>query len=160
MPSQYRFASVLLVAMLIVVGSVCLVVDKAYAVRHIYLRSREINDASTNLGAITVSGTTYSLPEHLTNPPVDFQITYTPASGFKFVKWEGDEGVTFDNTYSQTTQAHIGDSKYTIYAVYGSWQWVGGVLLPTNTSPLLVPYLALIGLIATTAAVAVKKRRN
>jgi len=37
---------------------------------------------------------------------------------------------------------------------------VGGVVLPTNTFLVLTPYLTAIGLAATSAAVAVKKRRN
>jgi len=37
---------------------------------------------------------------------------------------------------------------------------VGGVVVPTNTYMTLAPYLAVIGLVATTAGVAIKKRRN
>lgn len=37
---------------------------------------------------------------------------------------------------------------------------VGGVVLPTNTHMIIAPCLMLVGLAATTAAAAVKKRRN
>lgn len=43
---------------------------------------------------------------------------------------------------------------------FTDYESVGGVVLPINGVAILAPYLALIGLVAATAAVAMKKRRN
>lgn len=46
------------------------------------------------------------------------------------------------------------------FRTYGSGPSVGGVIVTTNNFMTLAPYLALIGLVATSVAVAVKKRLN
>jgi hypothetical protein len=162
LPSRLRLVPVLLVVSLIVLGSSSAAIRKTHAVPWIDLRSRENNNATTNKGTITLWSTTYSLPNGREALTTNFQIAYTPAPGYKFVKWEGEGGVTFDNANSQTTQAHISDvGEYTIRAVYEvGGSSVGGILLPANSFVVLARYLALIGLVATAAAVAVKKRRN
>jgi len=72
-------------------------------------------------------------------------------------KRDYDRSFTGGSLAGLTTPTFYGDIL--IRAVIEPVGGVGGVVLPTNTLAVLVPYLAVIGLVAT-ATVAVKKRRN
>jgi len=82
------------------------------------------------------------------------------------VAWEVD-GVyrPFEHTElnlygSAAGLGHPDDPTVTaIYQKIGQSAYVGGVVLPTNNLTMLAPYLATIGLVATTV-VAIKKRRR
>jgi len=160
--SGRKIVTLLLLGTLVVLAGCSTLMPKANAIPWITLESRESNDASTNLGTITVAGTTYDpLPNGLLASSIDFEVAYTSASGFRFVKWESEGIATFDDPNSQTTQAHIQDvGDVTIRAVYESIP-VGGHFVPVNKLAILSPYLALIGLVgAVTAAVVTTRRRK
>jgi len=159
--SGRKIVALLLLGTLVVLASCSALIPKANAVTWIILESRQSNDMSTNLGTITLASTTYTLPNGLQDPGVDFQITYNPASGFRFVRWENEGLVSFDDAGSRTTLARVltdvGD--VTIRAVYESIP-VGGIAIPVNKLAILAPYLALMGLVgAVTAALAVRRRK-
>jgi len=159
--SGRRIVTLLLLGTLVVIANCSTLMPKANAIPTITLESRQSNDASTNLGTITLDGTTYDpLPKDVLAISTDFQVTYNPASGFRFVRWENEGIVSFDDPNSQTTQAHIQDvGDVTIRAVYESIP-VGGIAIPVNKLAILAPYLALMGLVgAVTAALAVRRRK-
>jgi hypothetical protein len=109
----------------------------------------------------------YNLPYNTRVPAGDHKIRFIPPPGFYFVAWEVD-GVyrPFEHTElnlygSAAGLGHPDDPTVTaIYQKIGQSAYVGGVVMPTNTFMILMPYLALIGLVAATATVAIKKRRS
>jgi hypothetical protein len=147
----------------IVLISCSALLPKAKAVTSIDLESRESNVASVNKGTITLAGKTYSLPSGLFEAPSgSFQITYNPASGFRFVRWETEGGLSFDNSNSQTTTVNLQQEtgEVTIIAVYEFATPVGGVVLPTSKLEIVAPFAALAGLIVAVSTVVVVKRRR
>jgi hypothetical protein len=87
MSSKLRFASVLLVATLIVVAGCSVLMPNVYAVWHVTLQSRQDNGATTNKGTITVQPTVFNLPFDWSGGLASYSITYNPASGYVFVRW-------------------------------------------------------------------------
>jgi hypothetical protein len=128
-------------------------------------QSRQVNGATVNLGAITIDGApSYTpLPAIAGWVPGSYSLTYIPAAGYYFVKWESSvPWITFSapnvNPTTVTFPAAAGGGTITVvYQQVGLS--VGGVLLPTNTFMILAPCFVVIGLVAT-AAVAIKRRRN
>ena len=102
-----------------------------------------------------VSGKSYQLEatqsvRHVTIPDV-ITIPQTTLNGERIkLSLSTDQSVTihFDGAAAPSVLNSIPDPSR-----------VGGVLMPTNTLAVLVPYLTVIGLVAT-VAVAIKKRRN
>ena len=179
--NRFRPVSVLLVTTLIAVAGYSILAPKADAVNGFMVgfQSKEERGGSTNLGIISFSSTLrFSLPRAPSLVGGSGVVEYFPALGYEFVRWEstgidtsttvtfdGKAGVvsgsiTFDDPKSARTTANIqGDGV--IIAVYQRGRgYVGGVVGPTNTYITLAPYLAVIGLVAVAATVAVKKRRN
>jgi len=148
----------------VVLISCSALLPKANAVTEINLESRESNVASMNKGTITLASNTYSLPNGpFEAPSGSFQITYNPVSGFRFVRWETEGGLSFDNSNSQTTTVNLiqETGPVTIIAVYEFATPVGGVVESVNKIALVTPFLALAGLVVAVSAVVVaKKRRN
>ena len=178
---KFRLVSVLLVAALMVVAGSAVLTPKANAANGFMVgfQSKEEGGGSTNLGIISFSGTLrFSLPRAPSLVGGSGVVEYFPAPGYEFVRWEsagllviavtvgGRAGaaapatpITFDDPKSARTTAKI-EGDGVIIAVYQRGRgYVGGVVLPTNTFMTLAPYLAVVGLVATTA-VAIKKRRN
>lgn len=164
MSSKLRFVSVLLVAALTVIAGSAMVAPRISAQAMQTFQSRQVNGATVNLGAITMNGAPpYTpLPAIAGWLPGSYPLTYTPAAGYYFVRWESSiPAITFSNPNMNPTTVTLaaGVSGGTITAVYQQiGQLVGGVVLPTNTFMSLTPYLALIGLVATVAVASRRKR--
>ena len=132
----------------------------------ISLESRHESGASMNLGTITFDGTTYILPTSFAATlGENHQITYNPAPGYSFVRWEivatGTPASYVGDPNAKATYVHL-DSSTTLRAVYtGSGQGVvGGEFVSVNKPAVFAPYLALLGLVAafTLIAVVFKKK--
>jgi len=129
-----------------------------------WFKSRQLFGGSENLGLMQLE---WIFPQPLPWSPNiaagTYNLKYLPAAGYFFVRWETiAPAVTFSDPGANPTQVKFaaGAVGGTIVAVYQQTGLsVGGVLMPTNTSMVLAPYLAAIGLIATTAAIALKKRK-
>jgi hypothetical protein len=168
MSSRFRLVSVLLVATLIVVAGCSIIAFRANAqtqtLYRVLLRQRHQNGACIDIGTITVDRTPYALPATLMLPTGDHSLEAPLPSGCEFVMWEVEGAVSVNqgnhalapDTYVLTVRG-----EGTVRLVNrGSCCGVGGVVSETNTFTVLAPYLVAVGLIATTAAVAVKRRRN
>jgi len=159
MSSKVRFVSVLLVAALMVIAGSVMLMQKANAQQPIVtLDSKQDNGATVHLGTIDAYGIPgLLLPNIAGAGPGNTIITYHPAPGYYFVRWETTGGCSVTNVNSNPTTLTIetSGSATAIYSKTGTG--VGGVTMPTNTLLVLAPYLALIGLVAT-AAVVVKRR--
>lgn len=126
----------------------------------VVFNSKQDNLATTNLGTVTIgppASYTGVLQFGIALNPLSYAITYNPAAGYYFVKWETTGGSTVTNPNTQTTTLNV-DGTATVSAVY-STRAVGGVIIPTNTLAVLAPYLALMGLVVTTGVVVAVKRR-
>lgn len=150
-----------LLVTLVVVGSVSVLIPKANAQGYdVTLESRQDNGATVNIGTITFASVTYVLPATAFTMSKTVLITYNPPLGYVFVRWEHSTDVTLSDHNSQSTTATFTWAASSLTAIYTRNSSVGGVVAETNTLAVLTPYLVAIGLVATTAAVAVKKRRN
>ena len=163
MASKFRLVPVLLLAVLIVVAGCSMLTPKANAGIVISWSSQQDNMATQNLGTITLSpGDTFGLPANLGLLGSTTPLTYNPAPGYYFVMWKIGGPLSVANPYSQSTTLSIvaGSGEAIVAAIYSAHPpgSVGGIVLPTNTFMTFAPYLAMIGLVATTAAVAIKKR--
>jgi len=163
--SRERLIAVLLAATLIAVAGCSLLAPKANAQGfQITIQSRQVNGATVNLGMVSwAGGVPFVLPRTGGVGPGQVQIQYYPAAGYYFVKWESSTTqITFANINMNPTTVTLGTGAADgiITAVYQqAGLSVGGVILPANTYMTLVPYLVMIGLVATTA-IAIRKRRN
>jgi len=162
---KVRLASILLIVTLAVVAGYSM--QAVHAEVEITLGSRQFNWASMNLGQMYLDGQgPYNLPYNTRVPGGKHVFRFIPPPGYFFVAWEvNGEFRPFENTpvHEYGPEAGLGhEGDPTIVAVYqrnGLPAYVGGVVLPTNTWAIFAPYLAMIGLVAS-AAVAAKKRRN
>jgi hypothetical protein len=168
---RLRFLPFLLVATLIIVAGFSIPTAKAAPPeKDLTLNSRQFNGDTINLGQMYLDGQgPYNLPYNTRVSVGTHRIRFIPPAGFYLLGW----GTSPDKLFADLTEfaaekdteklleASKDDPTVTaIYQKIGQPAYVGGVVLPTNTCPILTPYLAMIGLIATTAAVVVKKRRN
>jgi hypothetical protein len=168
--SKFRLISIFLVATLIVVAGCSIVAFRANAQTQmpykVLLRQRHQAGACVNVGTITVDRTPYALPATVMLAVGDHALEVPLPSGCEFVMWElegavsingGDQGrAVAPDTYVLTVRG-----EGTVRLVNkGSCCGVGGIMAPANPIITLAPYLVAVGLIATTAAVAVKRRRN
>ena len=159
--TRLRLTPVLLIATLAVVAGFSM--QTAHAAIEVTLNSRQYDGSTKNLGQMYLDGQgPYNLPYGTRVLAGFHRVRFIPPAGFYFVKWESS-GVTTSNEESNPNDVTFPPGNDpTITAVYqrnGLPAYVGGVVLPTNNLTVLAPYLAMIGLVAT-AAVAAKKRRN
>jgi len=137
-----------------------IVVPVANTVSVVDLGSLEENAATSNLGIINLWGSDYSLPQ--SNAPFSSPstVTYYPAAGYKFVRWEGYDLSIGDPSSQSTTIEAVGQNAPVLTAIYQSEATaVGGISTPINKLEILTPYLALAGLIIAVSAVMIKKRK-
>jgi hypothetical protein len=160
MSSKFRLISVLTVATLMVVAGCSIIAFRANAQTQyrVLLRQRHQTGACVDIGTITVDRTPYVLPATLMLSIGDHSLAAPLPSGCEFVMWEVEGGVSVKESNSWTLSV-IGEGTVRLVNK-GVCCGVGGVVAETNTFTVLTPYLVAVGLIATTAAVAVKKRRN
>ena len=123
------------------------------------LGSLEENAATSNLGMINLWGSDYSLPQ--SNAPFSSPstVTYYPAAGYKFVRWESSD-LLIGDPYSPSTTIEAAGHVPVLTAIYQRAPAVGGISTPTNKLEIIWPYLALAGLIAAISAVYVIKRHQ
>jgi len=171
MSGKFRLVSVLLVATLIILAGCSIMAFRANAQTQqfyrVLLRQRHQNGACVDVGTIVIDQTPHPLPATVMLAYGDHQLAVSLPSGCEFVMWELEGGVYIN-----------GDSRFQA-TVLNSWVLsvrgegtvrlvnrgtgccgVGGIVAETQTFTFLTPYLIAVGLIATTAAVAVKKRRD
>jgi len=107
----------------------------------------------------------YKLPYNTRVLPGSHKIRFIPAASFYWVGLEVElatgEVIYLPSTGYEETVWITGDPTITaIYQKIGLPVYVGGVVLSANTYAIFAPYLAVICLVATTAAIALKRRRN
>ena len=73
----------------------------------IRLESVEDTGASKNKGSITLDGAVLSLPTDVTKPPAVYSVSYSPASGYAFVRWETLGGVSVSSSTSVSTSLTV-----------------------------------------------------
>jgi hypothetical protein len=73
----------------------------------IHLESSEDNKASSNKGTITFDGAVLSLPADVMKPPGTYSVSYTPAAGCTFVRWEVSGGVSVSSSSSASTSLTV-----------------------------------------------------
>jgi hypothetical protein len=155
---------VLLVALILGVSCATLT-QKVNATVNVGFYSKQDNLATVNLGTVTIGppvSNTYLLDVGVGLQLQNYAITYNPAAGYFFLRWETSGQVSVSNTNTQTTTLTVtaGDINNKVQAIYTlSPRLVGGVIVPTNTLTVLAPYLAMIGLVTVAATVYVTKRR-
>lgn len=158
-------------ATLIVVAGCSIVAFRANAQTQmsykVLLRQRHQAGACVNVGTITVDRTPYALPATVMLAVGDHALEAPLPSGCEFVMWELEGAVSINGANGQGRSSAPNSwilsvqGEGTVRLVNkGSCCGVGGVVAETNTFTALTPYLVAVGLIATTAAVAVRKRRN
>jgi len=95
----------------------------------VHLESIEDTGATTNYGTIIFDGTSYTLPDDISEAVGTYQVQYTPSSGYVFDRWE----TSGDVSISGLTVTVAGDG--TVRAIYKvaqpSWFFDFG----TPTSP-------------------------
>ncbi|MCJ7506420.1 hypothetical protein MUP05_08150, partial [Candidatus Bathyarchaeota archaeon] len=69
----------------------------------INLESAQDTGASTNKGTITLAGVVSSLPGDVTKPAGVYSVSYSPASGYAFVRWETLGSVSVSSSTSMST---------------------------------------------------------
>jgi hypothetical protein len=113
-------------------------------------------------GTITLDVTTYTLPHTGSFATKAYLITYNPDPGFVFRSWYVDSGSCyFSDPNSQSTTLHtVETGSCSVGAVYdysspGGKVAVGGVVMPANNLAVFAPYLALFGIVAAIAVIAV-----
>ncbi len=126
--------------------------------------SRQDNNYTTNLGSITLAGTTYfPLPQQFCKPYNDYSVEYTPATGYVFDSWEVSGGIVIFDANANPTGCYVeGDGM--LMAVYRSSQQVvspaspasppGPRVSPTVQRPLLGANMGTFGLTLSTQAAA------
>ena len=150
-------------------------VSKAQYEPTVSLESRHESGATSNLGTITFDSIGYALPTSFQTPYFNHPITYNPAPGYSFVRWEvvitdddGPPSSYVGDPNAQTTYVHV-DSSIILRAIYSGegsrtpsgQRYVGGEVFSANKLAVLSPYVALIGLagVVASAAVLVKRRK-
>jgi len=71
------------------------------------LMSRQDDGSTSNLGTIVFDGSTYHLPNAAVKPSGTYPASYSPASGYKFVRWETSGGIAVTDSNSQSTAATV-----------------------------------------------------
>jgi len=157
--------------MLVAVSGSSILMPAVRADYHGDFNSVQDNGASSNLGMIHFADTTvplsgdYSLPQiHLgvgiVDGPYTATITYIPAPGYSFLRWETSGNAFVADPSSRTTVLTPTGQDYTVTAIYTIGRPVGGVVLPTNKLEMVTPFAALAGLIVAVSAVVVVKRKT
>ena len=90
------------------------------------LSSREINNATTNIGLIVIGGTQvgpggtfpFSTVIFFGIAPITYSLTYIAAWGYDFVKWEISGSITVGDINAVDTTATISGDDATLTAVY------------------------------------------
>jgi hypothetical protein len=108
---------------------------------------------------INLWGSDYSLPESGAPFSSPSTVTYYPAAGYKFVRWESSD-LTIGDPYSPSTTIEAAGHAPVLTAIYQKAQAVGGISTPINKIEILAPYIALAGLIIAVSTVYVIKRRQ
>jgi len=162
MLGKLRIVSIFVVATLIVVAG-CSILAKAngptYNVR---LRARHQDLVCYDIGTIVVDAVPHPVPSTFAVASgVDHPIDFVAPAGCDFVMWEVEGGVFIRGAVGAPKAAMYVTGDGTLRVVFRGicCRSVGGVV-PANPYMILTPYLAMVGLVATTAAVIVKKRRN
>lgn len=117
-------------------------------------------------GTITLDVSTYTLPHTGSFATKAYSITYNPDLGFVFRYWYVESGSSpfcyFSDPNSQSTTLttpQVGVCSVGAVYDYSSPPSgdvaVGGVVMPANKLAVFVPYLALFGIVAAIAAIAV-----
>ena len=147
----------LLLTTLILVGSCSMLMRNASAQGFtLTIQSQQDNGATQNKGTVLIGGTSSPLPKTMAFAG-SFNIEYTAAAGYVFVRWTTAGGVSVSGAYNSATTVTV-TADGTLTAIYKSS--VGGVVTPVSTLMVLSPYLALIGLVAATTIAAVKTKRK
>ncbi|MCJ7506414.1 hypothetical protein MUP05_08120, partial [Candidatus Bathyarchaeota archaeon] len=83
----------------------------------IHLESREDNEASGNKGTITLDGAVLLLSGNTQTAPGVHSISYSPASGYKFVRWDTVGGLSVSRSTSTSTSLTVTGAG-TLKAIY------------------------------------------
>jgi hypothetical protein len=137
-----------------------IVVQVGNTVGAVDLGSLENNAATSNLGMINLWGSDYSLPQ--SNAPFSSPstVTYYPAAGYNFVRWEGYDLSIGDPSSQSTTIEALGQNAPVLTAIYERAPPVGGISTPANKLEIIGPYLTLAVLIVAVSTVYVIKKRK
>ena len=162
MASKYSFLRFIILSILVPVAVLAcnqIVVPAGNTIGVVDLGSLEENAATSNLGMINLWGSDYSLPQ--SNAPFSSPstVTYYPAAGYKFVRWEAYD-LSLGDPYSPSTTIEATGHAPVLTAIYQRASAVGGISTPTNKLEIIWPYLALAGLIAVISSVYIIKRRQ
>ena len=137
-----------------------IVVPVANTISLVDLGSLEDNAATSNMGIINLWGSDYSLPQ--SNAPFSSPstVTYYPAGGYKFVRWEAAD-LSIGDPYSPSTTITTTGHVPVLTAIYQREATaVGGISTPANKLYILTPYIALAGLIAAVSTIIIIKKRK
>jgi hypothetical protein len=90
---------------------------------NVRLESRENNDATSNKGTISIEGTVYTLPQNLTKTPGTYSLSFSPPSGYTFIRWDATGGVPVSNPASASTSLTVtGPGTLRAIYIYGTAQ--------------------------------------
>lgn len=162
MMSRSRVVSVFLVAVLIALVGCSISAFRAdAAIFRVALGSRHEQYICFNLGTIVIEQTPYPLPGAVAlSDAQTYAIRFLNPTGCDFVSWEPTGSVAIRDKKNPVSVLTV-TGEGTVTVVYNGicCRSVGGVV-PTNTYMALAPYLALVGLVATTIYIVDKKRRR
>ena len=158
--------SVVLMVMFVVVAGGCILLPTVNAqVFALTLDSRmDHTPFLHSQGTITLDVSIYTLPHTGSFASKAYSISYNPDLGFVFRYWYVESGSSpfcyFSDPNSQSTTLHTPQvGVCSVGAVYdyspSSKVAVGGVVMPANKLAVFVLYLALFGIVAAIAVIAV-----
>ena len=102
----------------------------------IYLKSRQNNTATLNLGTITFNGTLHTLPDSVSARAGSYSALYNPDSAYAFDRWETAGGVSVSTPSNPSTTVTVtGDGNLTArYKSIASTNPILTSTLGTNTT--------------------------
>ncbi len=162
MAVKYSFVRFIVLSILVPIAVLAcnqIVVPVGNSVGAVDLGSLEDNAATSNLGMINLWGSDYSLPQSGAPFSSPSTVTYYPAAGYKFVRWESSD-LSVGDPYSPSTTIEVTGQAPVLTAIYQSLGAVGGISTPINKLGVLTPYIVLAGLIAAVSSLIIKNRKD